>query len=569
MEYVYNNGKSLHLNRRQLRLTKVLYMDLKRSGVLLNREQKKKLREMNIELSKLGPEFSDNVLNAINAFQLVVTDKNQLSGLPPIVIESAAALAKEEGFKDNVHVFTLHAPSYLPFMKFADNRKLREKMYRARVSIAFGGKFNNQELIKNIIKLRYQRAKLKGYDNHAEYVLEERMAKNIENVYSLLDKLRESVFPEAKNECKELQDFAKELDGLDILCPWDVPYYKEKLKKRKFDFNEEELRPYFKLENVIDGVFRIAEKLYGLKFSEINAPIYHNEVKVYIVRDRKGKYLGLFYTDFHPRETKQSGAWAGVYIAQGYFNGKVRRSHVGIHCNLTKSTPTKPSLLTFNEVITLFHEFGHALHCLLSDCTYRSIGGYNVLWDFAELPSQIMENWLMEKETFDIFAAHFETGKKIPLELVKRVKQAEKFMISWSCLKYLKFCYLDMAWHTTNPFDISNIIKFEEKVLRPMRVLPKIPASQKLKTNFSCSFSHIFSWEYDAGYYSYMWAEVLDADAFELFKERGLFNPKIAESFRKNILSRGNTVEPIELYKKFRGREPKIDALLKRYNIIK
>ncbi len=564
VEYVYKNRKSLRLNNEQFRLTEGYHKVFKRSGVLLSKEQKRKLREINVEFSKLGPDFSDNVLNATNAFQLVVTDKKQLSGLPPIAIEAAAVLAKEKGFKDNTYIFTLHAPSYLPFMMFADNRKLRKKMYMAQATCAFGEKFDNQEIIKKIIKLRYEIVKLKGYDSYAQYVLEERMAKNIENVYNLLDKLRKSVFPAAKKECKELQDFAKKLHGLDVLCLWDVSYYEEKLKKRKFDFDEEELRPYFKLENVIDGVFRIAEKLYGLKFFEINAPIYHNEVKVYNVRDKKGKYLGLFYTDFHPRETKRDGAWADSYITQGYFNGKVRRPHVGIHCNLTKSTPTKPSLLTFNEVLILFHEFGHALHCLLSECTYKSVAGNNVLWDFAELPSQIMENWLKEKEVLDLFAIHFKTGKKIPSELIEKIKQAEKFMISWSCLKQLKFGYLDMAWHTTNPSNISDVVEFEKKVLKPMRLLPRIS-----KTSTSCSFSHIFSGGYSAGYYSYKWAEVLEADAFELFKEKGLFNPEIAESFRKNILSRGDTAEPLKLYKKFRGREPKIDALLKRYNIVK
>ena len=567
VRHIYENRKSLCANNEQARLTESCYKAFKRSGVLLSREQKKKLREINIELSKLHPDFSDNVLNATNDFQLVITDKKQLSGLPPTAIETAAVLAKEKGLKDNAYMFTLHAPSYLPFMMFADNRELRKKMYMARATLAFEKKFDNQKIIRKTIELRYEIAKLKGYNNHAEYVLEERMAKNVKNVYNLLDRLRKLVFPAAKKECKELQNFAKKLHGLNVLRPWDVSYYEEKLRKRKFDFDEEELRPYFKLENVINGVFRIAEKLYGLKFSEINAPVYHNEVKAYNVRDRKGKYLGLFYADLYPRETKGSGAWCNAYITQGYFNGKIRRPHVGIHCNLTKSTPTKPSLLSFDEVLTLFHEFGHALHCLLSECTYRSVAGYNVLWDFVELPSQIMENWLKEKEALDLFAVHFETGEKIPLELIKKIKQAEKFMISWGCLGQLKLGYLDMAWHTTNPSNISDVVAFEKKVLGSMRLLSRAPKMPK--TNTSCSFSHIFSGGYGAGYYSYKWAEVLEADAFELFKEKGLFNPEIAESFRKNILSRGDTADPMELYKKFRGREPKIDALLKRYNIIK
>lgn len=570
VEHVYKNREFLRLKGEQLRLTELFHRAFKQSGVLLNKKQKKKLRKINIELSKLAPDFANNVRDATNAFQLVITDKNQLSGLPPTVVEAAADLARERDLKDGAYMFTLQAPSYSPFMTFADNRGLRKKMYLARASRAFKGKFDNREIIRKIVTLRYDRARLLGYKNHADYVLEERMAKNVKNVYGLLDKLRKSVFPAAKKEHRELSKFAKKLDGLKVLRPWDISYYEEKLKKEKFDFDEEELRSYFKLENVIDGIFLIAKKLYGLKFFEINAPVYHREVKVYKVQDRKGRYLGLFYTDFHPRETKQGGAWAGSYIDQGYFNGKVRRSHVGIHCNFTRSTPTKPSLLTFDEVLTFIHEFGHALHCLLSDCTYGSLGGYSVLWDFVELPSQIMENWLREKETLDIFAVHFETGEKIPSELVEKIKKAEKFMAGWSCLGQLKYAYLDMAWHTTRPLNIFDIAEFEKRVLKPMKILASTSKSRKApRTSISCSFSHIFGGGYSAGYYSYKWAEVLDADAFELFKEKGLFNPEVAESFRKNILSRGNTADPMELYKKFRGREPKIDALLRRYNIIK
>ncbi len=571
VEYVYNNRESLRLKGEKLRLTEFFYKAFKRSGVLLDNEQKNKLRKINVELSKLTPDFSNNVLDATNAFQLVIEDKKQLSGLPPTVIEAAADLAKEEGLKDGTYLFTLQAPSYVPFMTFADNRELRKKMYLARASRAFNDKFDNQGIIKNIVTLRYDRARLLGHKNHADYVLENRMAKNIKNVYLLLNKLRKSAFPAAKKEYAELLKFTKELYGINILRPWDVYYYEEKLKKKKFDFDEEELRPYFKLENVIDGIFLIAKKLYGLKFFKINIPAYHKEVKVYKVQDKKGRYLGLLYTDFHPRETKQDGAWACPYINQGYFDGKIRRPHVGIHCNFTRSTSTKPSLLTFNEVIIFLHEFGHALHCLLSDCTYRSIGGYNTLWDFAELPSQIMENWLGEKEVLDLFAIHFETGEKIPSELVEKIKQAEKFMAGWSCIGQLRLAYLDMAWHVIHPLNIFNVAGFEGKILKPMQVLAPLPKIDKIpKTNFSCSFNHIFGgWGYDAGYYSYKWAEVLDADAFELFKEKGLFNPEVAESFRKNILSRGNTVDPMELYKRFRGREPKIDALLRRYNIIK
>ena len=570
VEHVYNNRESLRLKGEQLRLTEFFYKAFERSGVLMGKEQKKKLRKINIELSKLTPDFANNVLNATNDFQLVIEDKSQLSGLPPTAIEAAADLAKKKGFKESTYVFTLQAPSYYPFMTFADSRELRKKMYLARASRACEGKFDNQKIVKKMAELRYNRAKLLGYKNHADYVLEERMAKNVKNVYTFLDKLRKSVFPAAKREYEELLKFAEKIYGLKVLRPWDLYYYEEKLKKKKFNFDEEELRPYFKLENVVDGIFLIAKKLYGLEFFEINAPVYNEEVGVYKVKDRKGKYLGLFYTDFHPRETKRDGAWASSYIDQGYFNGKVRRPHVGIHCNFTKSTSTKPSLLTFDEVLTFIHEFGHALHCLLSDCAYRSIGGFNVLWDFVELPSQIMENWLREKEALDLFAVHFETGEKIPSELVEKIKQAEKFMAGWSCLRQLKLVYLDMAWHTTHPLNVFDVAEFEKRILKPMKILASIPRNRKMpRTSISCSFSHIFGGGYSAGFYSYKWAEVLDADAFELFKEKGLFNPEVAGSFRKNILSRGNTVDPMELYKRFRGREPKIDALLRRYNIIK
>ncbi len=564
VKHVYQKRKSLNLSEEQIQLTRGNYDAFRDHGVLLNGQDKQKLIKISVELAELTTKFEDNILRATDSFQLKITDKRKLSGLPSEELEMAAALAKMNGMKPGTYLFTIRSSSYLAFMKFADNRELRKKMYLARNTQGLRREFNNQKITKRIAELRYQRAKLNEYNNPAEWILKKRMAKNPKNVYDFLDKLRDAVLPEAKKEFKELKDFAKQTDNIN-LRPWDTGYYLHKLQKHKFDFNEREFRPYFKLENVLKGLFTIVKKLYGISFKEMDLPVYDEQVNVYRVGDKNGKYLGLLYTDFYAREGKRGGAWASSYLKQGYFNGKIHRPHAGIHCNFSKSTSKQPSLLNSNEVMSLFHELGHALHNLFSQCRYRSISGTSVAWDFVELPSQLMENWACKKESLDVFARHYKTGKKIPKKLINKLKRVSKFLINWYCLTQLRFAYLDMAWHTVDPAQISNPVEFENKILKTMRLFSSRKKPKEEITNISCQFAHIFSGGYSAGYYSYKWAEVLEADAFELFKQKGLFNRKLAESFRRNILSQGNKRDPMELYKRFRGREPKIDALIRRY----
>jgi peptidyl-dipeptidase Dcp len=561
---VFEKRENLNLSPEQLRLVEKYYKDFSRNGALLSEEDKNKLRQIDQELSVLGPQFSENVLKATNAFELLIENKSDLLGLPEGAIEAAAQEAEAKGHKGK-WLFNLQGPSFLPFMQYAQNRELRRKLWTAYNSRSYKDPFDNQEIVKKIVQLRHDRAVLLGFKSHADFILSERMAQNPDQVRKFLNELLVPSKKAADRDVAELRAFKKSLDGNDEVMPWDFAYYSEKLKEKKYKYNDEELRPYFKLETVVEGVFEHARRLYGITFKEVlDVPKYHPEVRVFEVREeRTQNYVGLFYTDFFPRETKKGGAWMTVYREQGYHNGQVRRPHVSIVCNFTKPTASKPSLLTYDEVQTLFHEFGHALHGLLSQVTYRSLAGTNVYWDFVELPSQIMENWVKEKEGLDIFARHYQTKQPIPQELVDKIKKASQFQAGYYSMRQLQFAFLDMAWHSQDPKDIKDVDAFENKATEHTRALPKIQG-----TNTSCAFSHIFAGGYSAGYYSYKWAEVLDADAFEYFKEAGLFNREIAEKFKNSILSRGGTEHPMELYKKFRGREPDPKALLRREGLL-
>lgn len=564
IKFVYDHRSDLKLAGEELRLTEKAYKDFSRNGALLDAAKKEELRQLDQQLSVLSPQFSENVLKATNAFELWIEKEEDLAGLPEGVREAAAMAAEQKGRKGQ-WLFNLQAPSLIPFMTYSARRDLREKLWRASSSKAFGGEFDNQEIIKKIVTLKAKRASLLGFSSYAEYVLEERMAKNSETVFAFLKNLLEPSKKAAEKDLQEVQAFRQQLEGSSEIKPWDFAFYSEKLKEQKYAFNEEELRPYFKLENVVDGVFEHARKLFGLTFKQVtDIPVYHQDVKTFEVYNEKtNDYIGLFYMDFFPRETKKGGAWMTNYREQGLWSDKVQRPHVSIVCNFTKPTPTKPSLLSYDEVRTLFHEFGHALHGLLSQCKYRSLSGTNVYWDFVELPSQIMENWTEEKEGLDLFARHYQTNETIPAELVAKIKKASLFQSGWMSLRQVSFAWLDMQWYTNDPAKITNVDEFETAATEVARLLPK-----EAGTNMSCSFSHIFGGGYAAGYYSYKWAEVLDADAFEYFKEKGLYDAEVAAKFKDSILSRGGTAHPMDLYKEFRGREPDPKSLLRRSGLL-
>lgn len=561
---VYDQKESLSLNKEQLRLLEKTFTSFARNGALLSPADKEILRQIDQEMSVLGPKFSENVLKATNAFEMILEKKEDVDGLPEGALEAAAALAKVKGH-DGKWYFNLQIPSFLPFVTYAKNRSLRQRIWTAYASRCYKDSFDNQANVLKIIELRGKRAKLLGFTTHADFVLAERMAKDPKTVNDFLSTLLTASRDAGKRDVAEVAAFAKKLDGITDLMPWDFGYYSEKLKEEKYAFNDEELRPYFKLENVVEGVFAHAKKLYGITFKENkDIPVYHPEVKAYeIYEETSGKYMGLFYTDYFPRATKKGGAWMTQYRGQGLFAGEMKRPHISIVCNFTQPTPTKPSLLSYDEVRTLFHEFGHALHGILSECTYTSLSGTNVYWDFVELPSQIMENWVGEKEGLDLFARHYQTNEPMPADLVKKLKASQKFQAGYASCRQLQFAKMDIAWHSTDPATIQDVDAFEDKATAETRLFPRVPG-----VNSSCSFSHIFAGGYDSGYYSYKWAEVLDADAFEYFKEEGLFNVEVAKKFKENILSRGGTEHPMELYKKFRGREPDPKALLRRDGLI-
>ena len=560
---VFDNLKNLDLNAEQTMLLEKQYKGFARNGANLKDADKNTLREIDSKLSKLSLQFGENVLAETNAFELHLTNKNDVSGLPESVKEGAKQLASEKGKEG--WIFTLDYPSYIPFMTYADNRELRKKIAIAAGKKAFqNNKNNNEKIVLKIVKLRHKRANLLGYKTHAHFVLEERMAENPEKVISFSNELLEKAKPAAKKEFENLEKYAKKLDGIDQLQKWDGAYYSEKLKKEIFDLDQEILKPYFKLENVIDGVFEIANRLYDLQFEEVfNIDKYHKDVKTYKVTDTQGNFIAVFYADFHPRKGKRNGAWMTSYKSQQIKNGVNERPHVSIVCNFTKPTPTKPSLLTFNEVTTLFHEFGHALHGMLANTTYNSLSGTSVSWDFVELPSQILENWCYEKEALELFAKHYETGEVIPMKYITKIKESASFHEGMQTLRQLSFGLLDMKWHSENPSEINSVKEFEIDAFANTKLYPDVA-----ENCMSTSFSHIFQAGYSSGYYSYKWAEVLDADAFEFFLEKGIFSKEVATKFKETVLSKGGTINPMDLYKQFRGKEPKPDALLKRAGLL-
>ena len=561
---VCDQKDGLSLTEEQQTLLDRKYKSFSRNGANLAEDKKQRLRAIDADLARLKLTFGENVLAETNRYEMLLTGEKDLEGLPEGEKEAARQLAVSRG--KTGWLITLDYPSYLPFMKYAKNRELRKQL-----SIAFGSKgfhgdeLDNSENVLQIAKLRHERALLLGFESHAHYVLEERMAERPERVYEFLNELLEKAKPAAEREFRELQDFAAELDGISSLEKWDTAYYSEKLKQKLFNLDDELLKPYFKLEQVVAGVFKVAEKLFGLHFREVhNVEKYHEEVKTFEVHDTEGNFISLFYADFHPRAGKRDGAWMTSYRSQYRLGQEQIRPHISNVCNFTRPSGEKPSLLTFNELTTLFHEFGHALHGMLANTTYPSLSGTSVYWDFVELPSQIMENWCYEKEALELFALHYKTGELIPMELVTRIRESASFQEGMATLRQLSFGFLDMAWHGADPMNIKHVKEHELKAFEGTQLFPDHP-----DTCMSTAFSHIFQGGYASGYYSYKWAEVLDADAFAFFKEHGIFNREIADKFKEHILSKGGTEHPMVLYKRFRGAEPKIEPLLERAGLLK
>lgn len=561
---VYSQKENLSLNPEQTMLLEKKYKSFARNGANLSPENKETLRKIDAELSKLSLTFGENVLAENNAYELHLTNAEDLDGLPEGIIEAAKQTAtskNKEGW-----VFTLDFPSFVPFVTYANNRALRKEITLAAGKKAFqNNQYNNEKIVLDIVKLRQERAKLLGYATHADFVLEERMAETPETVNNFLNDLLEKAKPKAVAQLNQLKEFAIK-HGVTDLQKWDTAYFSEKLKQELFDFDDEILKPYFKLENVLNGVFEIAQKLYQLTFKEVhNIQKYHPDVKTYEVYDLDNNFIAVFYADFHPRPGKRNGAWKTGYKSQWILNGENSRPHISIVCNFTKPTPTKPSLLTFNEVTTLFHEFGHALHGMLANTTYPSLSGTSVSWDFVELPSQIFENWCYEEEALQIFAKHYITNEIIPIELIEKIKKAANFLEGLQTFRQLSFGILDMAWHGNSHlnFDEIKVKTFEKNAFESTQLLPDVA-----ENCMSTAFSHIFQGGYSAGYYSYKWAEVLDADAFDYFKENGIFNIEVATKFKNTVLSQGGTIKPMELYETFRGNKPSPNALLKRAGLL-
>lgn len=562
---VFDDRHKLGLNAEQIQLVEKTFRDFQRSGAGLDESKKPRLREIDERLSQLQPKFRENVLKATNAFELWIENENDLAGLPANVRTMAREAASEKG-QPNKWLFTLHMPSYLPFMRFSERRELREKMYRAYASRSFGDAFDNKDVVFEIVALMKEKAGLLGYPSYAHYALELRMAETPDQVMSFLKKLLNAAKPAAVKEVDEIQALANEMGGPKEIQAWDFYYYSEKLKEKKYAFDESALRPYFKLENVLNGVFEHARRLFGLHFKRSDEyPVYHEDVHVYeVFRDTpEREFIGLFYADFFPRASKSGGAWMTNFYEQGHFRGVKMRPHVSIVCNFTKPTADEPSLLTFDEVLTLFHEFGHALHSLLSQVEYRTLAGTNVFLDFVELPSQILENWADEKESLELYAHHFKTGELIPHDLIERLRRSQKYLVGYNAVRQLNFAFLDMAWYLNPPSKGSDFHAFEAAATAASQLLPYVPG-----TNISASFAHIFGGGYASGYYSYKWAEALDADAFELFKEKGIFHRETAQKFEEFILSKGGSEHPMRLYEQFRGRTPDPEALLRRDGLI-
>ena len=558
---VWENREREQLDAESARLLKETYEGFVRNGALLEGQQRESLKSISEKLSKLSLSFGENVLKETQAFELHVADAEELAGLPEATIASAASLAEEKGKKG--YVFGLDMPTYISIMKYADNAALREKMYRAYgTRAAKDNEYNNEENIQELVNTRLAKAQLLGFDSHAALTLSKRMAKTPQTVLSFLDDLKALAKPAAEKDLKAVQEFASAAGHQGEVKPWDFSYWSEKLKKATLNLDDNLLKPYFKIENVLAGVFDISAKLYGLSFTK-NADIatYHEDVDAYEVYDKDGEFLSLLYTDFFPRAGKRAGAWMTSYRSMYSLDGQVVRPHISIVCNFTKPTADKPSLLTFNEVTTLFHEFGHALHGMMARGTYPSLTGTSVYWDFVELPSQILENWCYEPEALALFAKHYETGELLPKEYVDRIVESQQFMEGYATLRQLNFGYLDMTYHGRREPMEGSVADFERSATADTQLFSPVEG-----TLSSTAFSHIFQGGYSAGYYSYKWAEVLDADAFERFKQEGIFSAAAAEGFAE-ILSSGGTVAPDELFKKFRGRDPKVDALLKRAGI--
>ena len=561
---VYTQRESLNLTPEERRLLEKTYDGFIRNGANLSDADKETFRKLSMELSTLTLRFSQNHLKETNKYELVLTSEAELEGLPESIIEAAAHTAKEKGKEG--WIITLQAPSYVPFMKYSSNRNLRKELYMAyNTQCTHRDELDNTDIVKQLVNLRMELAQLLGFTDYADYVLRKRMAENSEHVYQLLNQLLDAYTPTAHKEVAEIEALAQEMEGKDFrLMPWDFSYYAEKLKNKKFNLDEEALRPYFELSKVKEGVFGLATRLYGITFRENkDIPVYHPDVQAYEVFDKDGSYLAVLYTDFHPRAGKRSGAWMTEYKEQWIDeNGNNSRPHVSVTMNFTKPTAEKPALLTFSEVTTFLHEFGHALHGMFANTHFQSMSGTNVYWDFVELPSQIMENFAVEKDFLNTFARHYQTNEPIPEELVKRIVDASNFNVAYACLRQVSFGLLDMAWYTRRTAFDGDVKEYEKASWTRAQILLQID-----ETCMSVQFGHIMSGGYSAGYYSYKWAEVLDADAFSVFKEKGIFNTEVAQSFRDNILSKGGTEHPMTLYKRFRGQEPTIDALLIRNGI--
>lgn len=560
---VYDSRAHLNLTTEQMTLLDHSYKDFVRGGALLDEEKKSRLRQLNEEMSNLGTIYANNVKKSSEVFELWITDPKDLDGVPKLAVDQACEEAIEKG-KPDQWLFTLDFPSYQPFVTYAKNRHLREKIWRAFSNRAFGDAYDNTDLVLKIVRLRHERAQLLGYDTYAHFVLERRMAQTPDTAMNFLTDLRDRYKKGAVKDLENLRAFAKKLDGIDDLKPWDVAYYSEKLQEELYHFSSEDLRPYFPLDRVLKGTFEHFSKLFDLKFVENKSyPTWHKDVVAYdVVRGKDSAFVGTFYADFYPRTGKKPGAWMTSYREQGLFHGNIERPVTAIVCNFTKPTSDTPSLLTFDEVLTLFHEMGHATHGLLARGHYSSLSGTNVLWDFVELPSQIQENWLYESETLNSFAAHYQTGEKIPSELIQKLRASQNFMKGWMGLRQMAYSLLDMKWHMTDPATIDDVASFEDDAMKDSALFPRLggPAS--------ASFSHIFAGGYAAGYYSYKWAEVLDADAFEFFLERGLYNQEVAQKYADEILAKGGVEPPDVLYRNFRGRDADFNALLRREGLI-
>ncbi|MGB0884097.1 MAG: M3 family metallopeptidase [Flavobacteriales bacterium] len=560
---LFEQKDTLDLTVEQSQLLEKNYKSFTRNGANLSVPDQETLRQIDQSLAKLKLQFGEHVLAANNAFELLVSDEHQLKGLPKFALDTAKSLAESKG--KSGYMFTLDYPSYIPFMTYCENRTLRKEL-----SLAFGSKaykderFSNESLVLEIAQLRFDRAKLLGYESHSAFVLEPRMAEKTETVLDFLADLEAKSKPFAQQEFKELSAFAKEQDGIENLQAWDAAFYTEKLKKQRFNFDEEELKPYLELEACLDGVFQVASKLFGLRFVKNETiEVYHPDVQAFEVFDEDQRFISVFYADFFPRAGKRGGAWMTSFKDQWQKEGENSRPHISIVCNFTPPNQNTPSLLTFNELTTLFHEFGHALHGMLANTTYPSLSGTNVSWDFVELPSQWLENWCYEKTCLDLFAKHYQSKTAIPMDLVEKIKASSSFMEGMKTLRQVSLAQLDMTWHAGNPNQFKTLEEAEERAYANTRLYPKND-----ETCTSTAFSHIFQGGYSSGYYSYKWAEVLDADAFEAFKEQGVFNQELAQEFRTHILEKGGTENPMELYKRFRKKMPTNDALLKRAGLL-